>query len=56
MSKQAHQFSTSAIVFNDLRVRGVAIGMWVRQSEENELEFKKCLEDLQVISFCVIFN
>lgn len=49
MSKQAHQFPTSALVFNDIRVRGVAIGIWVRQG--NQDEFMDCLNDLQVVFY-----
>lgn len=47
MSKKAHEFTTSALVFNDVRVRGVAVGMWARQPENLD-EWEHCLEQVQV--------
>ncbi|CAD6198592.1 unnamed protein product [Caenorhabditis auriculariae] len=49
MSKKPHEFSTSALVFNDVRVRGVAVGMWMRQPE-NEEKLELCLREIQELA------
>lgn len=49
MSKKAHEFTTSALVFNDIQVRGVAVGMWARQ-EENLDEWNHCVEEVQKLA------
>ncbi|CAO4369541.1 unnamed protein product [Caenorhabditis nigoni] len=49
MSKKAHEFTTSALVFNDIQVRGVAVGMWARR-EENLDEWNFCVEQVQKLA------
>ncbi|PAV89453.1 hypothetical protein WR25_24395 [Diploscapter pachys] len=46
MSKKAHEFSTSGLVFNDIRIRGIAVTFWIKEGD-NEEKFKKCFEELQ---------
>ncbi|EFO86721.1 hypothetical protein CRE_04876 [Caenorhabditis remanei] len=49
MSKKAHEFTTSALVFNDIQVRGVAVGMWARR-EENLDEWNHCIDQVQKLA------
>lgn len=49
MSKKAHEFTTSALVFNDIQVKGVAVGMWARR-EENLDEWNHCVEEVQKLA------
>lgn len=49
MSKKAHEFTTSALVFNDIQVRGVAVGMWARQ-EGNLDEWNHCVDEVQKLA------
>lgn len=49
MSKKAHEFTTSALVFNDIQVRGVAVGMWARR-EENLDEWNHCVDEVQKLA------
>lgn len=49
MSKKAHEFTTSALVFNDIQVKGVAVGMWARR-EENVDEWNYCVEEVQKLA------
>uniref|UniRef100_A0A1I7TEZ9 Enoyl-[acyl-carrier-protein] reductase, mitochondrial n=1 Tax=Caenorhabditis tropicalis TaxID=1561998 RepID=A0A1I7TEZ9_9PELO len=49
MSKKAHEFTTSALVFNDIQIRGVAVGMWARR-EENLDEWNHCIDEVQKLA------
>ncbi|CAA19533.1 Enoyl-[acyl-carrier-protein] reductase, mitochondrial [Caenorhabditis elegans] len=49
MSKKAHEFTTSALVFNDICVRGVAVGMWARQEEHLD-EWNLCVDEVQKLA------
>ncbi|CAL2036577.1 unnamed protein product [Caenorhabditis brenneri] len=49
MSKKTHEFTTSALVFNDIQVRGVAVGMWARR-EENLDEWNHCIDEVQKLA------
>ncbi|CAI5443969.1 unnamed protein product [Caenorhabditis angaria] len=49
MSKKAHEFSTSALVFNDITVKGIAVGMWARLPESQK-DWAECLEEVQKLA------
>ncbi|KAI6238073.1 PKS-ER domain-containing protein [Aphelenchoides fujianensis] len=55
MSKQPHQITTSALVFNGINVRGVAMGFTLMQSKNAELR-TKIFDELQVRSFLPSLN
>ncbi|CAJ0945618.1 unnamed protein product, partial [Mesorhabditis belari] len=49
MSKKAHEFSTAQLVFNDIRVRGIANGMWLMEGGHEEI-VERMLKDLQELA------
>ncbi|CAB3403380.1 unnamed protein product [Caenorhabditis bovis] len=49
MSKKAHEFSTSALVFNDIRVRGIAVGIWARDPTNHD-EWMECVREIQELA------
>jgi hypothetical protein len=47
MSRQAHQFSTGALVFKNINVVGYANGLWLRDPANKEKK-AQMFEELQV--------
>ncbi|CAJ0573494.1 unnamed protein product, partial [Mesorhabditis spiculigera] len=48
MSKQAHEFSTAQLVFNDIRVRGIAVGMSLLELDQDLVQ--RMLKELQELA------
>ncbi|CAI4227813.1 unnamed protein product [Auanema sp. JU1783] len=53
MSKKTHEFSTASLVFNNIQVRGVNVGLWMRENRYSNQEpntFEICMKELQILA------